>query len=633
MSQYESLYWNSLNDPEGFWGEEAKKRLSWYREWDFVTRHDLDEAKIEWFGGGLLNASYNCLDRHLENRKDKIAYYWEGRQRGDLRAITYLDLYTAVNKCAGALQRYGAQAGDTVVIYLPMIPELVVAMLACARIGAVHCVVYSGCGYESLAARILDCSARIVITADGVYRDGDLFPLKGVLDKALVACPDVTTVVVVDRYGSCPELTLPRDVLWEEFESDDSIPSYVAPDPLAAEDPLFIFFGSPAIGKPRALVHTHAGFLLWSAMTTELIFDLRDHDVFWCAADLGLIAGHCFGVYGSLLNGVSSVVFEGDAGFRDHSRYWQIISDHKVSKFCASPALIRALADSGSEELDRHNLSSLKALGCAGGPLAKDSWEWFYKQVGKERCPLMVTYSQAETGGPIMAPLPGVAPLKPGSVSLPFFGVEPIILDLDTGEATKFPNQEGAFFINKPWPGIARSVFGDHEAFKDAYFAPFPGMFITGDAALRDEDGCYWITGRIDDVINVSGHRIGAWEVEAALASHQAVMEVTVVGFPHRIKGQGIYVFVTLGSLVDRSDSLKQELIDLIVDKIGHMAAPEIIQWADALPKTRSGKILRRLLQKIAAGETDDLGDLSTVADPTVIDALVRDRMGISTRT
>jgi acetyl-CoA synthetase len=632
MSEYEILYRKSLDDPDIFWADRAYEYLSWYREWDFVLRHDLEEAKIEWFGGGVLNASSNCLDRHVEKHGEKIAFHWEARERGHSEAVTYRELYDSVNKFAGVLKRLGVQKGDCVVIYMPMVVELVVAMLACARIGAVHCVICSGYGIESLAGRIQECRSRVVVTADGAYRDGTLFPLKKSLDEALRSCPQVTRVIVLSRYASSPGMSQDRDLFWHEAMSDPSIPSYVPPEPMRSEAPLFILFASPAIGKSRALVHTHGGYLLWAAMTAKLIFDLKEHDVFWSTADLGRITGHSLGVYGPLLNGMTSVLFEGEPSFPDFDRYWQIITDLNVSKFCTGPGLIRTLAEYGADSVDEYDLSSLKILGTAGERLTADAWEWFYDRVGKSRCPIMETWGQTETGGPMMSPLPGVAPLKPGSVSFPFFGVDPVILDLDTGEETKFPDQEGAFFIGRPWPGMARTIFGDREAYKDAYFAPFPGMFLTGDGALRDEDGYFWITGRIDDVINVAGHRIGAWEVEGALASHQAVMEATAVGFPHRIKGQGIYAFVTLGSRVQKSEKLKKELADLIVEKIGCMAVPEIIQWADALPKTRSGKILRRLLQKIAAGQTDDLGDLSTVADPSVIEALVRDRMGVTTR-
>jgi acetyl-CoA synthetase len=606
MSEYEALYRESLNDPETFWSDRAHQYLSWYSEWDTVLRQDLEEARIEWFGGGILNASYNCLDRHLDTLKDKIAFHWEARERGHSKSVTYLDLYNSVNKFAALLKRDGVNKGDCVVIYMPVCIELAAAMLACARIGAVHCVIYSGYGVDSVVHRARECNARALVTTGGVYREatsGDFVSTRS------------------------PE----SERFWLDTLADPSLPSYIPPEPMKSEDPLFILFASPAIGKPRALVHTHGGYLLWAAMTAKLIFDLKEDDVFWSTAELGQIVGHCFGVYGPLLNGVTSVLFEGDPTQPPYDRCWQIITDLNVSKFCTRPSVIRTQAEYGADHVEEYDLSSLRILGSTGERLTAEAWEWYFSRVGKGRCPIMDMWEQTETGGPMMTSLPGVAALKPGSVSFPFFGVVPVILDLDTGEETKFPDQEGAFFIGRPWPGMARTILGDHEAFKDAYFAPFPGMFLTGDGAFRDEDGYYWITGRVDDVINVGGHRIGAWEVEGALASHQAVLEATAVAFPHRIKGQGIYAFVTLGSRVQKSEKLEKELSELVANKIGYMAAPEIIQWADALPKTRSGKILRRLLQKIAAGQTGDLGDLSTVSDPSVIEALIRDRMGIAT--
>ncbi|HMK35251.1 MAG TPA: acetate--CoA ligase [Desulfomonilaceae bacterium] len=632
VTEYQDLYRNSLIHPDVFWSKQARDYVSWEKEWDSVLRSDPEEARFEWFGGGILNASYNCLDRHLGKLKDKIAYRWEAREPGCARHVTYEELFHSVNTFAALLRRYDLRKGDRIVMYMPLVPELVVAMLAASRIGAVHCVVSPEYGVDSLAGRIQDCGAKAVITADAGFRKGNRFPLKKTVDRALGSCPPVNTVIVLDRYGTHPDLVPNRDVRWQEAISDSSLPSYVSPEPMGAEDPLFIVHASPAIGRPRALVHTHGGYLLFAAMTAKLIFDLHEHDVFWSTAELGHITGHSFSVYGPLVNGMTSVLFEGEPGFPDHSRYWQVIADNRVSKFCCSPSMLRASAAYGHEHIDRHDLSSLEVLGSAGDRLDAEMWEWLYHRVGKARCPIMDTWWQAETGGPMMSALPGVAALKPGSVSFPFFGVSPVILDLNTGEETKFPNQEGAFFIGKPWPGMARTVFGDHEAFKEAYFDPFPGMFITGAGALKDSEGYYWITGRIDDVINVAENTIGAWELEGALAAHQGVAEATAVGFPHKIKGHGIYAFVILNSRVERSETLKKELADLVVDRIGSMAEPDVIQWADALPKTRGGKILRRVLQKIAAGETEALGDLSTVANPGVIEALVRDRVDIAPR-
>jgi len=629
IEEYEELYKRSLEDIDEFWAEQARRYLTWDKEWEFVHRHDAEEAQIEWFGGGVLNASSNCLDRHLGRLDDKVVYHWEGDNPSESRSITYRDLYKSVNKLAVFLKSRGVEKGDRVLIYAPMTIELPTAMLACARIGAVHCVICTGFGRDIIADRILRCKAKVVITADGAYTAGNLVPLKHNVDEALKQCPGVETVIVLNRCKLDIQLDTSKEVWWHDAINDESLPSYVAPEPMAAEDPLFILFAGGAIGKPYPLVHSHGGYLLWAAMTTSLVFDLKENETFWCTSDPGWITGHTLSVYGPLISGLSVVLFEGVPTYPDCGRYWEIVDKYRVDKFCTGPTAIRTLAAEGPSHIEKHDISSLKLLGSADELLSPEAWTWYYHYVGKDRCPLMATWWQTESGGPMMTPLPGVGPLKAGSVSSPFFGVEPVILDLDTGERTRFPNQEGAFFVGRPWPGIARTIFGDHERFREEYFAPFLGLFITGEGAKRDEDGFYWMTGRIDDVINVSGHRIGAWEIESALVSHRDVSEATVVGFPHPIKGQGLYAFVTLTSGQEKSEDLKELLARWLLGKIGTIAIPDVIQWAEDLPKTRSGKILRRLLQKIAEGQVEDLGDMSTVANPEVIDGLIKDRMGI----
>ncbi|MFP3927934.1 MAG: acetate--CoA ligase [Desulfobacteraceae bacterium] len=623
--EYESLYKRSIEDPEGFWAEQAEKYLSWEKTWDFVLRYDLEKPEIEWFGGARLNASYNCLDRHLAEFKDKTAYYWEGDDPGETRVVTYGELYDQVNKTAALLQSKGVKKGDRVVIYMPMLVELPVAMLACARIGAVHSVVFGGFSAEALANRINDCGAKVLLTADGGFRAGKAVPLKNNVDEALKSCPEVDTVVVFDRTGLEASLDPDREVWWHDAIGDPSLPDYVEPEPMDAEDPLFILYTSGSTGKPKGVVHTHAGYLLYAAMTTRIVFDMKDDEVFWCTADIGWVTGHTYGVYGPLANGFTSVLFEGVPSYPDFDRYWAVVERYKVAKFYTAPTVIRALAREGHEHVEKHDISSLMLLGSVGEPINPEAWRWYYHYVGRDWCPIMDTWWQTETGGHMLTPLPGVAPIKPGSCSFPFFGVDPVILD-DVGKEVKYPDQEGVLCIRKPWPGMARTVFGDHERFKETYFSQIPGMYFTGDGAKRDEDGYFWIIGRIDDVINVSGHRLGTAEIESALVLHDKVAEAAVVGFPHPVKGQGIYAFVTLMSGAAGSDELKKELIGLVRSEIGPIATIDVIQWAEALPKTRSGKIMRRILQKIAAGLTDEIGDTSTIADPSVVERLIRER-------
>ena len=626
--EYEERYSQSIKDPEGFWAEQARKYLSWEKEWDFVLQYDFDEARIEWFGGGVINASYNCLDRHIEKLKDKVAYYWEGDNPEETRTVTYMELYELVNKMAAVLKSMGVGKGDRVILYMPVTVELVVAILACARIGAIHCVVFGGFSAEALENRIKNCEAKTVITSDGSFRAGKAIPFKKTVDNALKNCPDVENVIVHDRAGLAPEMVHDRDVWWHGVMANPDLPSFIPPEQMDAEDPLFILYTSGSTGKPKGLVHTHGGYLLYTAMTNHLVFDLKDEDIFWCTADIGWITGHSYSVYGPLINGITSVIFEGVPTYPGYDRYWQMISTYRVSKFYTAPTVIRSLAKEGAQHVEKHDLSSLKLLGSVGESLNPEAWRWYYHHVGRDWCPILDTWWQTETGGHMLTPLPGTAPIKPGSCSFPFFGIDPVILD-DVGEETKFPGQEGVLCVRKPWPGIARTVYGDHDRYIETYFSQIPGMYFSGDGAKKDEDGYYWIIGRVDDVINVSGHRMGTAEIESALALHSLVAEAAVVGYPHPVKGQGIYAFVTLNTGATQSDEIKKELNSLVRSEIGPIASVDIIQWADALPKTRSGKIMRRILQKIAAGKTEELGDVSTIADPSVIENLIEQRVDL----
>ncbi|WP_028321206.1 acetate--CoA ligase [Desulfatiglans anilini] len=628
LEQYQELYRRSIEDPDGFWAEQAGRYLSWDKPWDFVLRYDFNQADIAWFGGGVLNASANCLDRHMKTLKDKVAYYWEGDNPEETLTVTYGDLYARVNKMAALLRQKGVKKGDRIIIYMPMIVELPVTMLACARIGAVHSVVFGGFSAEALANRIRDCGARLVVTVDGGFRAGKPVPLKTNVDNALKTCPGVDTVLVFERAGLKPELDSKREVWVHEALEDPSLPDFVEPEPMDAEDPLFILYTSGSTGKPKGVVHTTGGYLLYAAMTTRLVFDLKDDEVFWCTADIGWVTGHSYSVYGPLTEGLTSVLFESVPNYPGFDRYWAIVEKYRVAKFYTAPTVIRSLAKEGPEPVQKHDISSLKLLGSVGEPINPEAWRWYYHYVGRDWCPIMDTWWQTETGGHMLTPLPGVAPIKPGSCSFPFFGVDPVILD-ETGQEARFPDQEGVLCIRKPWPGMARTVYGDHERFRQTYFSQVPGMYFTGDGAKKDQDGYFWIIGRIDDVINVSGHRLGTAEVESALVLHDLVAEAAVVGMPHPVKGQGIYAFVTLNTGVPKSEELKKELIQMVRKEIGPIATIDALQWADALPKTRSGKIMRRILQKIAAGRVDELGDTSTIADPSVIETLIKERVGL----
>ena len=627
--QYDQIYRRSIDTPEEFWAEQAEKYLSWDKKWDFVLDYDFNEAKIAWFGNGKLNASYNCLDRHLDTIKDKIAYYWEGDRPEDAETYTYGDVYERVNRFAAVLKSKGVAKGDRVIIYLPMVIELPVSLLACARIGAIHSVVFGGFSAEAIANRIKDCDAKLVITADGGYRGGKPVSLKNNVDQAVKSCPNVQTVVVVNRTGADIQLDTNKEIWWHEAVADPNLATYVEPESMDAEDPLFILYTSGSTGKPKGVVHTHGGYLLYAAITTKLVFDLKDDEVFWCTADIGWITGHSYIVYGPLINGFTGVMFEGVPSYPDFDRFWAIVEKYKINKFYTAPTAIRALAKEGETHVQKHDISSLELLGTVGEPINPEAWRWYYHYVGRDWCPVIDTWWQTETGGHMLTPLPGVTPIKPGSCSGPFFGVDPVILD-DTGEEVKFPNEEGLLCIRKPWPGIARTVYGDHERFRDTYFSQVPGMYFTGDGAKKDEDGYFWIIGRIDDVINVSGHRLGTAEVESALVLHKNVAEAAVVGFPHSIKGQGIYAFIILKSGAVASDDLKKELVMQVRKEIGPIATIDVIQFTEGLPKTRSGKIMRRILKKIAAGKMDELGDTSTIADESVIDLLINDRVDVT---
>jgi len=626
LAEYERLYRRSIDELEAFWGEKARQYLVWEKEWDFVLHHDVDEAKVEWFGGGLINATRNCVDRHAERLPDKVAYYWDGDAPGQSRTLTYAELFVAVNKMAALLKSRGVEKSDRVIIYMPTIPELPVAMLACARIGAIHTVVFTGFGSASLAYRISACEATAVITTDGAYQAGRCFPLKEKVDEAVKRSPGVHTVVVVNRCGFELDLDSSREVWWHDAEKNPALPSYVPPVPMDAEDPLFIVFVGTSAGKPRPLVHTHGGYLLWSAMTTRLIFDLHDHDVFWSANELSSIDGHTLAVYGALANGATAVLYEGLPHYPDCGRYGEIIAAHKVNKLCVPLSAIRSLKREAWDYRISRDLATLKLLGTATEPMTPQTWRWYFEHVGQGRCAIMQTWWQPETGGPVLTPLPGVAGLKPGSVSFPFFGVSPVIYDLDTCEVAQYPNQEGAFFIGKPWPGMARTVYGDHDAYREAYYGQFPGLFMTSTLGRRDEEGYYWISRRIDDIIEVSGHRVGAREIESVLLAHPQVTEAVAVGFPHPLKGEGLYLFVIPKTGAEKTDAFADELKAMLESRIGTIAIPDHIQWATAFPKTRTGKVLRRLLQEIAEGNVENLGDIATVANPNSVEDLINGR-------
>jgi acetyl-CoA synthetase len=621
-ARYEELYRQSLSDPDAFWAAQAEEFVTWDRRWSRVSNCDFNEVSIRWFEDARLNVAYNCLDRHLATRGDQVAILWEGDSPDEQRSVTYRELHEAVCRFANALKARDVKPGDRVSIYMPMIPEAAVAMLACARIGAVHSVVFGGFSPEAMKDRILDSDCRVVITADEGLRGGRAVALKANTDRALEHCPDVHTVFVVRRTGGKVDWHAGRDVWYHDATAAAS--AECAPEIVDAEHPLFILYTSGSTGKPKGVLHTSGGYLLFAAITHRYVFDYRDGDIYWCTADVGWVTGHSYIVYGPLANGATTLMFEGVPTYPDSGRFWQVIDKHKVNIFYTAPTAIRALMGQGDEPVRKTSRQSLRLLGSVGEPINPEAWEWYYRTVGEERCPIVDTWWQTETGGILITPLPGARALKPGSATLPFFGVEPALLD-EKGNELHGP-AEGALVIKRSWPGQMRTVYGDHERFKDTYFRMFPGTYFTGDGARRDADGYYWITGRIDDVINVSGHRMGTAEVESALVLHRAVSEAAVVGYPHDIKGQGIYAYVTLMSGVEANEALRKELVDHVRKEIGAIASPDVIQWAPGLPKTRSGKIMRRILRKIAANEVDSLGDTSTLADPAVVGDLLKHR-------
>jgi len=622
---YRSMHAAALADPEAFWGHHGQ-RLHWIRPYREVKDCSFDEAdfRIRWFADGVLNASANCLDRHLATRGDKIAILWEGDDPAQSRAITYRQLHADVCRMANVFKAHGVGKGDRVTIYLPMIPEAACAMLACARIGAIHSVVFGGFSPDSLANRIVDCASKLVITADEGVRGGKPIPLKRNTDAALQSCPTVEKVLVVARTGAEIELKAGRDFRYE-MEAMLVAPD-CPPEPMGAEDPLFILYTSGSTGKPKGVLHTTGGYLVYAAMTHEYVFDLKEDDIYWCTADVGWVTGHSYIVYGPLANGATALMFEGVPNYPTSSRFWEVVDKHKVTIFYTAPTALRALMREGEAPVKKASRASLRLLGTVGEPINPEAWLWYHRVVGDGRCPIVDTWWQTETGASLIVNLPGATAMKPGSASRPFFGVQPGLMDgegkIIEGEAT------GALVLLDSWPGQMRTVYGDHQRFFDTYFRAYPGKYFTGDGCRRDADGYYWITGRIDDVINVSGHRLGTAEVESALVAHKDVAEAAVVGFPHDIKGQGIYAYVTLNLDAPPSEALRGELAQWVRKEIGPIATPDVIQFAPGLPKTRSGKIMRRILRKIAENDVGALGDTSTLADPGVVDDLVKNRAG-----
>ena len=620
---YQRLYRQSIEQPDAFWSEQARQFLHWFKPWDRVQHSDLIKGEAQWFAGGQLNVAYNCIDRHLPQRGEQIAIIWEGDNPAESAHITYNKLHHNVSRLANVLKSRGVKKGDRVCIYMPMIPEAAYAMLACARIGAIHSVVFGGFSPDALRDRILDADCRTVITADEGVRGGKYIPLKANVDKALQSCPNVSTVVVVERTQGEIAWVEGRDLWYHQALKDAS--GDCPAEPMDAEDPLFILYTSGSTGKPKGVLHTTGGYLLGAAMTHKYVFDYHEGDIYWCTADVGWVTGHSYIVYGPLANGATTLMFEGVPNYPDASRFWQVIDKHQVNIFYTAPTALRALMREGEGPVKATSRSSLRLLGSVGEPINPEAWEWYYHVVGDTRCPIVDTWWQTETGSILITPLPGATDLKPGSATRPFFGVQPVLLD-EQGKEIEGPGA-GVLAIKTSWPSQIRSVYGDHQRMIDTYFKPYPGYYFTGDGARRDEDGYWWITGRVDDVINVSGHRIGTAEVESALVLHDAVAEAAVVGYPHDVKGQGIYAYVTLMKGSEPSEALTKELLALVGKEIGSFAKPELIQWAPGLPKTRSGKIMRRILRKIACNELENMGDTSTLADPSVVDSLIERRL------
>ena len=619
---YQRLYQQSIHEPEAFWTARAKEFIDWIKPWDKLHSGGFHNADTTWFDGATLNVCVNCVDRHLESRAQQTAIIWEGDNPEDSEHISYQQLFERVSLMANALRARGVRKGDRVSIYMPMIPEAAYAMLACARIGAVHSVVFGGFSPEAIKDRILDADCRVVITADQGKRGGRIIPLKQNVDKALEHCPDVHTVLVVKHTGGDIRWDDARDVWYHEITT--TVSKHCEPEEMDAEDPLFILYTSGSTGKPKGVLHTTGGYLLGAAMTHRYVFDYRDGDVYWCTADVGWVTGHSYIVYGPLCNGATTLIFEGVPTYPDASRFWQVIDKHQVNSFYTAPTAIRALMSAGNDPVTSTSRKSLRLLGSVGEPINPEAWQWYYDVVGEGRCPIVDTWWQTETGAIMITPLPGVTDLKPGSATLPFFGVLPALLDAD-GNELKGP-ATGNLVLCTSWPSQIRTVYGDHQRCIDTYFKAYPGYYFTGDSARRDADGYYWVTGRVDDVINVSGHRLGTAEIESALVLHPKVAEAAVVGYPHDIKGQAIYAYVTLMQGIEDSDDLRRELLAFVAEEIGAFARPEIIQFAPGLPKTRSGKIMRRILRKIAANELENMGDTTTLADPAVVDQLIANR-------
>ena len=622
LARYKEMYDQSINAPDIFWAEQAKNFLTWQKPWSQVSKSDLKKGEVAWFVDGKLNVSVNCIDRHLPARANQTAIIWEGDDPSDDQFITYQELHDQVCRLANALRERGVKKGDRVCIYMPMIPEAAYAMLACTRIGAIHSIVFGGFSPEALKDRIQDAACEVVITSDEGLRGGKRVPLKKNADIALAQCPGVHTCIVVKRTGGDVAWDEKRDFWYEDLVGRQA--NQCEPEIMDSEDPLFILYTSGSTGKPKGVLHTTGGYLLQAAMTHKYVFDYQEGDVYWCTADVGWVTGHSYIVYGPLTNGATTLMFEGVPTYPDASRCWQVIDKHGVNSFYTAPTAIRALMGAGDDYVTKTSRASLKILGSVGEPINPEAWEWYYRVIGDSRCPIMDTWWQTETGAHMLTPLPGAIDLKPGSATVPFFGVQPVLLDAEGKEVVGAG--EGNLCIKAAWPSQIRTVYGDHQRCIDTYYSTYPGYYFTGDGARRDADGYYWITGRVDDVLNVSGHRMGTAEVESALVLHDKVAEAAVVGYPHDIKGQGIYAYVTLMIGEQPSDELKKELLALVVKEIGAIARPDIIQWAPGLPKTRSGKIMRRVLRKIAANELDSLGDTSTLADPAVVNELIANR-------
>ena len=621
--EYIKMYNESINDSEGFWKKHAK-RINWIKNFSKVKDISFDKADlhIKWFEDGTLNVSANCIDRHLKNNSDKVALLWQGDNIEEVKKITYSELHKEVCLMSNVLLKHNVNKGDRVTIYMPMIPEAVYAMLACARIGAIHSVVFGGFSPEALADRIIDCKSEFVITADESLRGGRIFPLKANVDIALNKTDLVKNVLVVRRTGNNIEFDQNRDLWWHEEKN--KVDEDCKPEEMNAEDPLFILYTSGSTGKPKGVLHTSGGYLVYASMTHEYVFNHKEDDIYWCTADVGWITGHSYIVYGPLANAATTLIYEGLPNYPDASRFWEICDKHNVSTFYTAPTALRAIMKEGDELVKKTSRNSLKLLGTVGEPINPEAWKWYYEVVGEEKCPIVDTWWQTETGGIMISPLPGATDMKPGSATLPFFGIQPSIVD---NQSTVLEGMaEGNLVITDSWPGQMRTVYGDHQRFIDTYFSTFDNVYFTGDGVRRDDDGYYWITGRVDDVINVSGHRLGTAEIESALVSHETVAEAAVVGFPHDIKGQGIYAYVTLKAGIEGNQELYEELLKTVSTLISPIAKPEKIQWAPNLPKTRSGKIMRRILRKIAANETEELGDISTLADPSAVDELINNR-------